>query len=249
MATGTVRRDVSLARALSKLGYCSRSGAEALIRSGTVSVNGRKILDPSFRVSPSLDVLRVSGKGISMRSRLYIMMNKPPGCVTTRSDEKGRSSVYGILGGIREWVFPVGRLDKESRGLLLFTNDTQFGETLTNPASHVPKTYRVRTDRPVSDEHLRVLSGGMLLRGGRLKPALAARREGDCWIELTITEGKNRQVRRMCEALGYRVLELIRIRIGGLALGDLKEGEWRYLRRGETEELVPAGSGKKPKAP
>ena len=237
----TVRRDVSLARALSKQGYCSRTQAESLIRAGTVSVNGRPVIDPSLRVSPAHDVIRVSGRAVPPKHTVYIAMHKPAGLVTTRQDEKGRPSVYDSLGDVGRWVFPVGRLDKESSGLLLFTNDTRFGEAVTNPSTHIPKTYHVLAEPPVSEGHLQVFRTGMVLAGERLRPAAAGRRGPDGGIDITITEGKNRQVRRMLETFGYRVLTLVRTRIGSLGLGGLKEGEWRYLSTSEAEHLL-AGS-------
>jgi len=156
---------VSLARGLSKLGYCSRSRAEELIREGKVSVNGEKIQIPSFRISLSHDRLHVSGKSILKTIPLYLIMHKPSGVITTRKDEKERTTVYDILGEIGQWVFPVGRLDKDSSGLLLFTNDTRLGERLTNPLSHVPKSYLVLLDRTMDRGDVDLMRKGMILDG------------------------------------------------------------------------------------
>ena len=142
-------KNVSLARALSKFGVASRSQSMNLVAAGRVSVNGAKKTDPSFRVAMEKDEIAVDGRILCEEQFLYIMLNKPVGCVTTRSDERGNPTVYDYLQDIEEWIFPVGRLDKETGGLLLFTNDHRLGERLTNPSSRIPKTYRVTLDRPI----------------------------------------------------------------------------------------------------
>ncbi len=232
-----IKRDVSIARALSKLGFCSRSEAEQIIRDGRVSVNNTITGNPSLRVSLSEDKIRVDGKVPLKKEFVYIVMNKPAGVVTTRLDERGRKNVYDLLGDVGKWVFPIGRLDKDTTGLLLFTNDNKFGELLTNPMSKVPKTYIVRLDKPLSAEHEQILSVGMKLNGEILRPAIIrSLTAGE--IEMTITEGKNRQIRRMCDALGYGVIALRRVRIGELTIGDLKEGEWRYISEKEVKAVA-----------
>jgi len=233
---GGLKRVVSLARALSKLGFISRSMAEQFVREGRVRVNGKVVRNPSFRCRVAADVISVDGKRIVSRKPVCIMMNKPRGVITTRSDERGRKTVYDILGDIGRWVFPVGRLDMDTSGLLILTNDTRLGESLTNPASKVPKTYLVRLDTDFKAWHLETFREGMLLDGVKLLPATAVIKESNL-LELTILEGKNRQVRRMCEALGYRVKELVRIRIGNLKIGDLAPGSWRQLTSEEINSL------------
>lgn len=255
-----LERKVSLARALSKLGAVSRSQARGLIEAGRVSVNGRVLRNPDVRVDPDREVIRVDDEKIRPAEPVYLMMHKPRGVVTTRSDERGRQTVYDLLGGERGWIFPVGRLDLETSGLLLFTNDTQWGNRIGAPESKIPKMYHVKLDQPVSEEDLRRLSAGVDLKEPegivRTRPADARRLPsagGNPWISLTLREGRNRQVRRMCEALGYRVKELIRVRIGDLLLEDLHPGETRPLTgeevRGLSEPRLVKKSTDKKKEP
>jgi 23S rRNA pseudouridine2605 synthase len=236
---GHVKRVVSLARALSKMGFTSRSQGEALILAGRVSVNGRAVRNPSYRCTLPRDAIAVDGARIGRTASVTIALHKPEGVLTTRSDERGRRTVYALLGELSPWVFPVGRLDKETSGLLILTNDTRLGEFLTNPDSKVPKKYLVTLDREFSRADRETVSRGMMLGAESLLPALV-RRAGPRAIELTIREGKNRQVRRMCAALGYKVLSLVRTRIGNLALGDLTPGEWKTLSAGEIQAMTGA---------
>lgn len=227
---------VSLARALSKLGYCSRSEAEKLIVGGHVSLNGEKILNPSLRLVPERANLTVDGKRVSRKEHIYVVLNKPRGYVTTRADEKNRKTVYDLLRGMEEWVFPVGRLDKETSGLLLFTNDTQFGEVLTSPDSGLSKVYLVHVDKPLDRSHRTEIEGGMEIDGESLLPASIRypNQRDQTSFEMTIVEGKNRQVRRMCESLGYKVLDLERTKIGKYRLQNLKQGDWKILTKKEV---------------
>ena len=232
--------NVSLARALSKLGVTSRKQARELIRVGRVTVNGKILTNPEVRVHPEDETITVDGKAVARHRRLYIMMNKPAGTVTTRSDERGRPTVYDLLKDKDRWLFPVGRLDQDSRGLLLFTNDTQWANALTDPGSKVPKVYAVRLDREMSDEDMERFRPGLILDDGyQTLPAKIKRlpRADGHWVEVTITEGKNRQVRRMMTALGYKVETLIRTRIGSVALSGLGEGAVRPLTPQEADAL------------
>ncbi len=234
---------VSLPRALSKLGHCSRAQGVRLIEEGRVSVNGRRELDPRRRISLVKDHLRIDGRVVGQKkSRIYLCLNKPRGIVTTRSDERGAATVYNLLGKQASWIFPVGRLDKESSGLLLFTNDAQFSEMLTNPESHHPKVYYVKVDRTIHDGDLQKLSQGVLLNDGYTTLPAKIRRDkndrNECSFILTLTEGKNRQIRRMCEALGYSVVELHRSSIGQLTIPDLESGKWRPITRQERNRAL-----------
>ena len=233
---------MSLARALSKLGLASRAEAARFIQSGRVTMNGRVIHSPSVRCALEIDTIRLDGKKTTKPPPLYIMMNKPIGVVTTRSDEKGRTTVYHLLGNFQGWCFPVGRLDKETSGLLLLTNDNRLGEQLTNPHSKVPKTYIVGLDRKLIEEDASRMRKGMVVGDERLLPATVKMLEGNL-VEIILHEGKNRQIRRMCEALGYTVTELTRVKIGNLSLGNLPPGKWRHLTKKEITLITPR-SGK-----
>lgn len=251
---------VSLARALSKLGVCSRREAERWIEDGRVRVGGTIERSPLRRVDLRHDPVVVDGRrvGEGDKERVVIALHKPVGLVTTRVDPGGRPTVYDVLADAVGWVFPVGRLDRDSSGLLILTNDHRLGERLTSPEAHVPKTYHARVRGVPDEEALRALREGLPLDDGTLtRPARvrvigtprvrSASGSGDpdspggsTWLELVLTEGKNRQVRRMGAAVGHEVLELVRVRIGRLVLAGLAPGEWRRLAPGEVRELMMA---------
>ncbi len=236
-------RGIPLERLLSKRGVCSRAEARRRIAAGEVSVSGRVCLDP-LRRFPAGSPLSVDGKPapVPPSGRIALALNKARGVLTTSRDREGRPTVFGLLppGGPR--LIAAGRLDKASRGLLLFTNDPELANRLTDPDSHVPKTYHARLDRRLGEEDLARLAGGMTLGDGTRTRPCAARmlRAGtkSCWVELVLTEGRNRQVRRMAEALGARVLDLVRVAIGGLALGSLQCGESRILSQEEIRAAL-----------
>jgi len=229
--------NVSLARALSKLGYCSRSQAAALIREGRVRMGGKTILNPAFRCLPERTRIAVDGHPVAKKENIYIILNKPVGVITTRSDERARKTVYHLLGEVGKWIFPVGRLDKDTSGLLLLTNDNRLGERLTNPDGKIVKKYIAVLDREFVPEDAQKFESGMTIGGTELLPA-RVRIISPKKISISIREGKNRQVRRMFESSGYRVLSLARIAIGDLVLSDLGQGKWRFLTRGEVRKLM-----------
>ena len=231
---------VSLARALSKLGFASRSRSQVLVREGRVTVNGRLEKDPAARVDPGRDRLAVDGQPVRAAARLYLMLNKPRGVVTTASDERGRATVYGLLPPDLPWVGPVGRLDRASEGLLLLTNDSRWADRITSPASHLEKTYHVQIDRMADADLLQALVAGVEDAGERLTARSATLlRAGtrQSWIEVVLDEGKNRQIRRALAALGVEVLRLVRVAIGPLVLGGLPPGQHRSLTPAEVEAL------------
>ncbi|TCS00572.1 pseudouridine synthase [Rhizobium sp. BK418] len=232
---------VTLPRALSKLGYCSRTQAERLIAEGRVAIGDRIVTDPSTWVDLSAALIKVDGKEIIAEARIYLMLNKPRGLVTTRHDPEGRPTVYDCLTDFDvPHLSPVGRLDKASEGLLLFTNDTEFAQALLDPITHISKSYHVQIDQIADDDMLTAMTSG-LRHDGELLRATAARklREGDrnSWIEVELQEGRNRQIRRMLEALDVTCLRLVRVAIGGLELGDLAKGSVRVLSEDQLKDL------------
>jgi 23S rRNA pseudouridine2605 synthase len=237
---------IGLARALSKTGYCSRSQASVLIRAGRVTRNGRLVRDPESPVRLPQDRIAVDGSSLDQAPAIYLMMNKPRGAVTTASDEKGRETVYDLLDPQLPWAGPVGRLDKASEGLLLLTNDSEWGAKITDPASHLDKKYHVQVNR-VADADLlaRIVQGSA--PEGKAGEDLRARqarilRHGNknSWLEITLDEGKNRQIRRLLETLEVQVLRLVRVSIGPLELGDLKKGAVRRLTAEEKKAIDQA---------
>jgi 23S rRNA pseudouridine2605 synthase len=234
---------VGLARALSKLGFCSRSQAIPLIRTGRVKLNDSVRRDPEAPVRVGRDRITVDGRELQSEQKIYLVMNKPRGHVTTASDEKGRDTVYSILQNSHEklpWIAPVGRLDKASEGLLLFTNDSEWAARVAAPETHLEKKYHVQIDRISSDALLESIRQGVVVDGEDLTVRETDRlRAGEktSWLEITLDEGKNRHIRRMLSALGVEVLRLIRVSIGPLQLGTLAKGTYRHLTSDEKREL------------
>lgn len=245
---------VTIARALSKLGFCSRTQAEALVLAGRVTVDGRKTTQLETWVELTNAKIAVDGKPVAAEAFVYYMLNKPRGLVTTRHDPEGRPTVYDCLKHLEHThLSPVGRLDKASEGLLLFTNDTEFAQALLDPETHVPKTYHVQIDRLVAPEKLSSFITGIEHNGDRLQARRAnILREGDrnAWLEIELDEGKNRQIRRMLETLDIEVLRLVRVAIGDLPLGELPKGEVRALTDDEVQMLreAIASKQKRPRA-
>jgi 23S rRNA pseudouridine2605 synthase len=238
-------QQTGLARALSKLGFCSRSQAWALIKEGRVMVNHRPSTDPETRVALRTDRIEVNGQLVGAASKVYLMLNKPRGLVSTATDEHGRETVFSCF---RETdlpqIAPVGRLDMASEGLLLFTNDNAWAAQITSPASHLDKTYHVQIDCLADQGTLQRLRGGIHDQGEKLKVnRVQVLRQGsrNCWLEIVLDEGKNRHIRRMLAALNIHVLRLIRVAIGPLPLGTLAKGAWRYLTLAEAQALGKEG--------
>lgn len=222
----------TLARIIAKRGACSRSQAFELVEAGRVTVNGCVVTDP-IRTVADRDTILVDGKPIGAKASRYILLHKPAGYVTTRSDERGRRTVYDLIGGMKEWVFPVGRLDMDSEGLLIITNDTTLGNILTDPRYRILRTYRVTVSGAVTKGDLSAMRQGVDIgRGETSRPhevKVLEERDGETVLEVTLTEGKNREIRRLFEALGKPVLRLIRTSYGPFSLGDIPPGAWREI--------------------
>jgi 23S rRNA pseudouridine2605 synthase len=242
---------VSLARALSKLGYCSRTKAQPLIQAGHVRVNGLLPGDGETPVDLERDQIEVDGRLLTSAARIYLMLNKPRGLVTTTSDERGRKTVYDCLAnGEFPWLSPVGRLDKASEGLLLFTNDTRWAGKILAPETHLEKTYHVQVDRLVDEGLRQRMAAGITTEEGDFLKAqrLHLLRQGSrhSWLEIVLEEGKNRHIRRLLSACGVNVLRLVRVAIGPVQLGNLAKGAYRHLTERERRSLIKA-TAKTPK--
>ncbi len=242
MSARKTERAIGLARVLSKLGYCSRSQAAELIRAGRVRLNHTVRRNPEHPVHMGRDRVTVDGHPLAPEKRVYLIMNKPRGLVTTASDERGRETVYSLLEKIglsTPWVAPVGRLDKASEGLLLLTNDSEWGARIAAPETHLEKTYHVQIGTVADEELIRQLQSGVtddaLLRARGVR--LLRSGEKNCWLEIILDEGKNRQIRRMMEVFGIEVLRLVRVAIGPLELGTLPKGTVRELTTDEKHTL------------
>ncbi len=240
--------EVRLQKYLSECGVASRRKAEELILAHKVKVNGR-YAELGDKIRPGKDTVTVSGKKVIKNKRnTYIMLNKPRGYVTTLSDEKGRKCVADLVKNVGTRVFPVGRLDRDSEGLLILTDDGEFANKLTHPKNHIPKTYRVTVRPSVNDGQIAALTEGIILDGRRTMPSeirVITREEGRVVLQIIIYEGRNRQIRRMCEAVGLEVARLKRTQIGSVKLGMLKNGDWRNLTDEEVHKLsVSSENGK-----
>ncbi len=234
---------VRLQKILSERGVASRRKAEELIAGGHVKVNGR-VAGLGDKADDRKDVIHVRGKKLAAASApVYIALHKPRGFITTMSDEHGRKCVEELVRSVGVTVFPVGRLDRESEGLLLMTNDGDFANAVTHPSTHIPKIYRVTLRKPMTDEQALKFEEGMLLDGRKTAPAqvkVVSSEATRCVVEITLYEGRNRQIRRMCEMLGLEVARLRRNMIGNVKLGMLPAGNWRYLTPKEVRDLVIA---------
>ena len=233
-------REKTLDRVLSQAGIGSRKEARQWIGAGRVAVDGKKIQTPDAWVDPERQRVTLDGKPMRAAEKIYLLLYKPKGYVTTYKDPDGRPTVYNLLQDVPEKVFSAGRLDLDSSGLLIFTNDGTFADEVTSPQSHVPKTYLVKSSMLLTDDQLDQLRGGVQLADGPTRPAQVNRIRDSgryTFFEITITEGRNRQVRRMVETLGAKVLKLVRTGIGTIRIGDLQIGKYRPLSDQEVRGL------------
>lgn len=252
MPQGESSRRTGLSRALSKLGYCSRSQAARLIRAGRVRLNGVVRRDPETPVRLNDDRVTVDGSPVKEAEKIHLVMNKPRGLVTTARDEQGRPTIYSILDkhdALLPWIAPVGRLDKASEGLLLLTNDSVWGARVADPSTHLEKTYHVQIGALPHESFMQNMISGVKDETGEILRATRVRllRSGikNCWIEISLDQGKNRQIRRMMAALSVEVLRLVRVSIGPLQLGTLAKGTYRRLEAREKAQLDRAMAAKR----
>jgi pseudouridine synthase len=253
---------MTLDRVLSRFGIASRTVSREAILAGRMKVNGRIVRDPDLWVSPERDAIHLDGQRLKPARKRYLLFYKPKGVITSHGDPSGRDTIYKYLGDVappfraaraglnpgamaeNAWIAPVGRLDKDSSGLLLLTNDSEFSDFILNPESGIPKTYLVKTNALLSDEVIAQLNAGVEMKRGDMAQPLSVRRREDrgkyTWLDVVLTEGKNREVRRMVEAVGFTVLKLVRTRIGPLTLEGLQVGKWRELSPTEVSSLRKA---------
>jgi 23S rRNA pseudouridine2605 synthase len=245
---------IRLQKLLSSAGVASRRAAEQLILEGRVMVNGNVVMTLGTRADPAKDDIRVDGRRLRFDARLrYLVLNKPKGYVTTRHDPEGRRTVMELVDTVREYIYPVGRLDYETDGLLLMTSDGDLAAQLTHPSHEVERVYEAVVLGAPSDEALEKLRRGVFLDGRRTAPALV-RRGGTngkgpkqlTKLTMTLQEGRNRQVRRMCASIGHPVRRLTRVRMGPITLGDLRPGQWRDLTPREVEKLKSSAAHDRP---
>jgi 23S rRNA pseudouridine2605 synthase len=240
---------MTLDRVLSRYGLFSRRASEDAIRSGRVKVNGRVVRDPAIWTDPRSDTVHLDGKRIRQVRKTYLLFYKPKGVLTSHGDRRGRKTLYDCLDPKLPWVAPVGRLDKDTSGLLLLTNDTEFANFVTSPASEVRKTYLIKANTLVDDTHIRQMSGGFKMNDGQPAKPQSVRRVEDrgkySWLEIVLTEGKNREIHRLLESAGLKVLKMVRTRIGPCTLEGLQVGQCRHLSKLERTILY-SGSAPAP---
>jgi pseudouridine synthase len=230
---------IRLNKILAEAGAASRRHADGLIADGRVRVNGNLVTQPGAKADPRRDHITLDGKPLgSPQQKIYILMHKPEGVVTTARDPEGRKTVLDLLPDLGARVYPVGRLDYDSSGLLLLTNDGALAQRLTHPASQIKKTYHVKVSGTPSPQALKAFAAGLVIEGKKTAPCqikVIKRLENEALLQIILREGRNRQIRKMCEAVGHPVLSLKRVAMGPLRLGDLPRGGWRYLTRREVE--------------
>lgn len=240
---------IRLQKFIADAGLMSRRAAEAEIEAGNVSVNGH-VAQLGVKIDPSEDNITYKGRKIrsSAREHIYIMINKPRGYLSSTADDRGRKCVTDLLTGVSDRIYPVGRLDMISEGMLLLTNDGELKNLLTHPSHSIPKLYRVKVAGSVSEEQYEILTSPLEIDGYKIKPVevnIAGEDESGTVMKMTLFEGRNRQIRKMCEAAGLTVKRLSRVSIGNLKLDGLPVGKWRYLEDSEVEYLYKATKGKK----
>ncbi len=233
--------EVRLQKLIASTGLASRRKAEVLIARGHVTVNGKVVTELGTKVDPDRDHVKVDGKHLtSAQPFVYLMLNKPKNVMSTLDDPGGRTTVKDFLRGVSVRVFPVGRLDFDSEGLMLLTNHGDLAQALLHPRYHVPKTYLIKVKGVLTDEEIGQLQRGVKLEDGMTSPAVVKkikRAESNSWLEITIREGRKHQVKRMLESVGHMVIKLMRVRMGPLALGNLEPGEFRFLTDREANAL------------
>ena len=233
--------EIRLQKMIAGTGLSSRRKAETLIASGRVTVNGKVVTELGTKVDPERDHVKVDGRHLmGAQPFVYLMLNKPKNVMSTLDDPGGRDTVKDFLHGVSVRVFPVGRLDFDSEGLMLLTNNGDLAQALLHPRYHVPKTYLIKVKRVLTDDEIAQLQHGVQLEDGMTSPAIVKKvkkAEQNSWLEITIREGRKHQVKRMLEAVGHPVIKLMRIRMGPLSLGDLSPGEFRFLTDREANAL------------
>lgn len=234
------QEEIRLQKFLSECGVASRRKAEEMIQSGAVRVNGQTV-QLGAKIDPAKDKVTVHGRRVvQQKNNVYVMLHKPRGYVTTMNDEMGRKCVAELVTDVETRVYPIGRLDRDSEGLLLMTNDGAFAQMLMHPSRHIGKTYRVTVRPTVTDEQITALTTGMMIDGYRTAPAqvrIVSREAERVVLEIVLYEGRNRQIRKMCEALGLEVARLKRTAIGNVKLGMLRPGDWRMMNEREVASL------------
>src|ERR1019366_1233167 len=243
-----MKSKMTLDRVPSRFGVASRTDSRKAIVAGRMKGNGRAVRDPDIWGNPESDKFILDGRELKPARKRYLLFYKPKGVLTSHGDPAGRDTIYKYLGEENKWVAPVGRLDKDTSGLLLLTNDTKFADFITSPESEVPKTYLVKTNALLSDDVIAHLSAGVEMKRGDMAHPLSVRRREDrgkyTWLDVVLTEGKNREVRRMTEAVGFVVLKLVRTGIGPLTLEGLQVGKYRELTPSEVSSLRKAGTSR-----
>ena len=238
-----------LQKILSRAGVSSRRAAEKMIAEGRISVNRAVVVEPGTKADPGKDEIRLDGRLISLETeRIYLMLHKPKGYVTTLSDPQGRPIVTDLLNGVAARVYPVGRLDYDSEGLLILSNDGEFAQRLQHPRYGIPKTYRVKVEGHLLKGELKALENGIDLPDGRFAPAevqLEKTNPRSTWLTLTLTDGRNRVIRRAFDSLGHPVARLVRVAVADITLASLPEGAWRLLTSREVERLLLLAGSRK----